>query len=207
MFFFVCSVRFLFAAIIFFFAAIVFCLQRSFFVCSDRFLFAAIVFCLQRIFFVCNDRFLFAAHLFCLQRSFFVCSASFLFATIVFCLQRIFFVCSDRFLFAACPLWAIVLTWDQDVAASPREFHETDNNRTNSAALLATWQYFSFRHIWFSKLLSHQKLSQIILSYFSNALSFEQGKRSFQISGKLSSFAKMTNKKIARHFEKHRCVT
>ena len=89
-----------------------------------------------------------------------------------------------------------LLSWDQDVAASPREFHETDNNRTNSAALLATWQYFSFRHIWFSKLLSHQKLSQIILSYFSNALSLEQGKRSFQISGKLSSFAKMTNKKI-----------
>ena len=36
-----------------------------------------------------------------------------------------------------------LLSWDQDVAASPREFHETDNNRTNSAA---TWQYFSFRH-------------------------------------------------------------
>ena len=100
-----------------------------------------------------------------------------------------------------------LLSWDQDVAASPREFHETDNNRTNSAALLANWQYFSFRHIWFLKLLSHQKLSQIILSYFSNALSFEKGKRSFQISGKLLSFAKMRNKKIARHFEKHRCVT
>ena len=100
-----------------------------------------------------------------------------------------------------------LLSWDQDVAASPREFHETDNNRTNSAALLATWQYFSFRHIWFSKLLSHQKLSQIILSYFSNALSFEHGKTTFQISGKLSSFARITNKKIARHFEKHRCVT
>ena len=95
-----------------------------------------------------------------------------------------------------------LLSWDQDVAASPREFHETDNNRTNSAALLATWQYFSFRHIWFSKLLSHQKLSQIILSYFSNALSFEHGKTTFQISGKLSSFARITNKKIARHFEK-----
>ena len=51
------------------------------------------------------------------------------------------------------------------------------------------------------------KIIEIILSYFSNALSFEQGKRSFQISGKLSSFAKMTNKKIARHFEEHRCVT
>ena len=38
-----------------------------------------------------------------------------------------------------------LLSWDQDVAASPREFHETDNNRTNCAALLATWQYFSFR--------------------------------------------------------------
>ena len=36
----------------------------------------------------------------------------------------------------------------------------------NFAALLATWQYFSFRHIRFSKLLSYQKLSQIILSYF-----------------------------------------
>ena len=68
-----------------------------------------------------------------------------------------------------------LLSWDQDVAASPREFHETDN-RTNSVALLATWQYFSFRHIRFSKLLSYQKLSQIILSYFSNALSFEQSK-------------------------------
>ena len=31
-----------------------------------------------------------------------------------------------------------LLSWDQDVASSPREFHETDNNRTNSAALLAT---------------------------------------------------------------------
>ena len=96
-----------------------------------------------------------------------------------------------------------LLSWDQDVAASPRELHETDNNRTNSAALLATWQYFSFRHVRFSKLLSYQKLLQIILSYFSNALSFEQGKRSFQISGKLSSFAKITNRKIARHFENH----
>ena len=87
-----------------------------------------------------------------------------------------------------------LLSWDQDGAASPRELHETDNNRTNSADLLVTWQYFSFRHIRFSKLLSHQKLSQISLSYFSNALPFEQGKRSFQISGKLSSFAKITKK-------------
>ena len=39
-----------------------------------------------------------------------------------------------------------------------------------------------YRHIRFSKL-------QIILSYFSNALAIEQGKRSFQISGKLSSFS------------------
>ena len=36
--------------------------------------------------------------------------------------------------------------WDQDVAASPREFHETDNNHTNCVDLLATWQYFPFRH-------------------------------------------------------------
>ena len=100
-----------------------------------------------------------------------------------------------------------LLSWDQDVAASPREFHETDNNRTNSAALLATWQFFSFRHISFSKLFSYQKLSQIILSYFSNALSFEQGKRSFRMSGKLSSFPKITNKKITSHFENHRRVT
>ena len=49
-------------------------------------------------------------------------------------------------------------SWDQDVAASPREFHETDNNRTNSASLLATWQYFSFRHIWFSKLFIPPKI-------------------------------------------------
>ena len=100
-----------------------------------------------------------------------------------------------------------LLSSDQNVAASPRGFHETDNNRTNSAALLATWQYFSFRHICFSKLLSQQKLSKIILSYFSNTLSFQQAKRSFQISGKLSSFEKITKKKIARHFEKHRFVT
>ena len=93
-----------------------------------------------------------------------------------------------------------LLSWDQEAAASPREFHETDNDRTNFAALLATWQYFSFRHIRFSKLLSYEKLSQIVLSYFSNALSLEQGKRSFQISGKLSSFAKVTNTNIARHF-------
>ena len=96
-----------------------------------------------------------------------------------------------------------LLSWDQEGNASPREFHETDNDRTNVAAILATWQYFSFRNIRFSKLLSYQKLSQIILSYFLNALSFEQGKISFQISGKLSSFAKITNTNIARHFENH----
>ena len=59
-----------------------------------------------------------------------------------------------------------LLSWDQDVAAKPREFHETDNNRPNSAALSATWQYFSFRHIWFSKLLSHQKLSKLFFPIF-----------------------------------------
>ena len=59
-----------------------------------------------------------------------------------------------------------LLSWDQDVAASPHEFHETDNNRTNFAAVLATWQYFFFRHIRFSKLLSYHKLSQIIIFYF-----------------------------------------
>ena len=86
--FFVCNVRFLFAAFLLFavlvfylqptflFAAFLFCLQRFFFVCSVSFLFAALLFCLQRFFFVCSDRFLFAAHLFCLQRSFFVCSMS-----------------------------------------------------------------------------------------------------------------------------------
>ena len=89
-----------------------------------------------------------------------------------------------------------LLSWDQDVAASPREFHETDNNRTNAAALLATWQYYQ-------KLSHYQKLSQIILSYFSNALSFGQGKRSFQSSGKVSSFSKITNQKI----ENHCCMT
>ena len=103
-----------------------------------------------------------------------------------------------------------LLSWDQDVAASPREFHETDNNRTNSAALLAVISHLAV--LFFSSYLVFEtfippKIIEIILSYFSNALSFEQGKRSFQISGKLSSFAKMTHKKIARHFEKHRCVT
>ena len=63
----------------FLFAAFVSCLQRSFFVCSIRFLFAAflifavLVFSLQRTF-------LFVAFLFCLQRFFFVCSVSILFA-------------------------------------------------------------------------------------------------------------------------------
>ena len=42
-----------------------------------------------------------------------------------------------------------LLSWDEDVATSPGEFHETDNNRTNSADLLASWQTFSFRHIKF----------------------------------------------------------
>ena len=28
-----------------------------------------------------------------------------------------------------------LLSWDQDDAALPRDFHETDNNRTNSADL------------------------------------------------------------------------
>ena len=36
-----------------------------------------------------------------------------------------------------------LLSWDQDVAASPHEFHETDSNGTNSAALLATFHFFS----------------------------------------------------------------
>ena len=122
--------------------------------------------------------------------------------------------CSSILLKVEILFWVICVSifmvwWDSYgvcvyVAVSPREFHETDNSRTNSAALLATWQHFSFRHIKFSKLSPHQKLSQIILSYFSNALSFEQGKRCFQISGKLSSFAKITNKKkMARHFENH----
>ena len=88
-----------------------------------------------------------------------------------------------------------LLSRDQDVDASPREFHETDNNRRNSAALSATWQYFSFRHVRFSKLLSYQKLLQIILSYFSNALPFEQAKRSFQISGKFNIFYKNNEQK------------
>ena len=59
-----------------------------------------------------------------------------------------------------------LLSWDQDVAVSPHEFHETDNNRTNSAALLATWQYFSFRHILFSKLLSHQNYRKLFFLTF-----------------------------------------
>ena len=37
-----------------------------------------------------------------------------------------------------------LLSRDQDVDASPREFQEPDSNRTNSTALLATWQYFFF---------------------------------------------------------------
>ena len=70
----------------FLFAAFVFCLQRSFFVCSIRFLFAAfllfaiLVFLFAAYFFICSVSFLFAALLFCLQRFFFVCSVSFLFA-------------------------------------------------------------------------------------------------------------------------------
>ena len=113
-FFFICSVRFLFAAFrlfavgifylqrSFLFAAYFFYLQRtsfsrsilfdcsvSFFDCSVSFLFAACLFCLQRFFFVCSVSFLFTAFLFCLRRFFFVCGVSFLFAAFLFCLQRV----------------------------------------------------------------------------------------------------------------------
>ena len=119
-FFFICSVRFLFAAFrlfavgifylqrSFLFAAYLFLFAAYFFICSVHFLFAAYIFYLQRtfficsvLFFICSVLFLFAAFLFCLQRFFFVCSVSFLFAAFLFCLQRFFFVCSVSFLFAA----------------------------------------------------------------------------------------------------------
>ena len=92
--FFVCSVRFLFAAFrlfavgifylqrSFLFAAYFFYLQRTFFICS-------VLFYLQRFIFVCSVSFLFATFLFCLQRFFFVCSVSFLFTAFLFCLQRV----------------------------------------------------------------------------------------------------------------------
>ena len=70
-----------------------------------------------------------------------------------------------------------LLTWDQEVAASPHEFHETDNNRTNFAAVLATWQYFFFRHNY--QVFETFILPQIIANYyflFYNVLSLEQGK-------------------------------
>ena len=125
---FICSVRFLFAAFRLFAVYIFylqytsficnarFYLQRTFFICSVPFLFAAYFFYLQRTFFICSVLFLFAAYFFYLQCTFFicsvpffVCSVSFLFVAFLFCLQRFFFVCSVSFLFAACPLWAIVL--------------------------------------------------------------------------------------------------
>ena len=37
-----------------------------------------------------------------------------------------------------------LLSWDQEGAASPREFHKTDNYHTNFAALLATGSTFLF---------------------------------------------------------------
>ena len=85
------------------------------------------------------------------------------------------------------------LAYDVDQIRLRRRVHQW------AWASLHVGELTGYRHIRFSKLLSNQKLSQIILSYFSNALTIEQGKRSFQISGKLSSFAKITNKKIARH--------
>ena len=84
----------------FLFAAFVSCLQRSFFVCNVRFLFAAFLLFAVLVFYL-QPTFLFAAFLFCLQCFFFVCSVSFLFASFLFCLQRYFFVCSVSFLFAA----------------------------------------------------------------------------------------------------------
>ena len=89
-----------------------------------------------------------------------------------------------------------LLSWDQDVAASPREFHETDNNRTNYAALLATWQYFSFRHIRFSKLLSYQKLSQIILFYFFKCFDSRARQKKFLDLPKIIIFCK--NKSVSK---------
>ena len=71
-------------------AAPIFFFAFSFIVCSGFlfglqplpvfFVSSGSLFCLQRSFFVCSDRFSFAAHLFCLQRSFFVFSESSLFA-------------------------------------------------------------------------------------------------------------------------------
>ena len=91
-----------------------FYLQRSFFVCSVRFLFAAFRLFAVGIFYL-QCSFLFAAYFFYLQRTFFICSVPFLFAAFLFCLQRFFFclqrfffACSVSFLFAVCPLWAIV---------------------------------------------------------------------------------------------------
>ena len=59
----------------FLFAAFVFYLQRSFFVCSIRFLFAAFLLFAVLVFYL-QRTFSFAAFLFCLQRFFFVCSMS-----------------------------------------------------------------------------------------------------------------------------------
>ena len=53
----------------FLFAAFVFCLQRSFFVCNVRFLFAAFLLFAVLVFYL-QPTFLFAAFLFCLQRFF-----------------------------------------------------------------------------------------------------------------------------------------
>ena len=83
-----------------------------------------------------------------------------------------------------------LLSWDQEGNASPGEFHETDIDRTNFTTLLATWQYFSFRHIRFSKFLSYQKLSQIILSYFSKCFVIRARQKKFPDLLKIIIFCK-----------------
>ena len=86
------------------------------------------------------------------------------------------------------------LSWDQDVAASPREFHETDSSHL-AVVFFSSYQVFETFI-----------LPKIIANYsflFFKCFVIRARQKKFPDLRKLSSFAKITNTNIARHFENH----
>ena len=99
-----------------------------------------------------------------------------------------------------------LLSWHQDISASPREFHETDNNCSNSAAwpLGSTFTFVMSGFRNFHPTKNYRKLFFPIFQMLCHSSKAKEVSRSQENYNLLQ---KITNKKIARHFENHWCMT
>ena len=101
----------------------------------------------------------------------------------------------------------ILLFWDQDIATPPRTLPESDKRSYKLCQFIDTSRYLSFPHVMLLKLFPTEPYREYFHVIFQKLRLYWRRQKMKPNIRKIDILCNVTNKKFARHFENHRCMT